>query len=250
MRMNLAIWLLAPVVFLITRNPLTGPWRVLLAFLALIWLLVDVFYLAKNNEKRRLLDIVIFALFLVGATNWFFSPFFFVLYLLTIGITFVFTPAAGLGFVISLVLLFVFNVGEVDVAYDSLVLLSLLGTFPVAIFLRKEYLKLQEGQKAILILEKQAREAQTTVEKLLANVVTYTSAELRAPLVNIKNHAHILISNKKLPAKKAYMYLQRIYESSLTALRDINRFDEESTGKVIQGEQRRNPEPPAATSNS
>jgi len=250
MKMNLVIWLLAPVIFLITRNPLTGPWRVLLAFLALIWLIIDVFSFSRGNEKRRLLDIVIFGLFLVGATNWFFSPFFFVLYLLTIGITFVFTPAAGLGFAISLVLLFVFNVGEVDVAYDSLVLLSLLGTFPVAMFLRREYLKLQENQKIILILEKQAKEAQTTVEKLLANVVTYTSAELRAPLVNIKNHAHLLLSNKKLPAEKTDIYLHRIYESSLTALGDINRFDEESTGKVIQRGQHKSSEPQTTTGSS
>lgn len=231
--MTILIWLLAPIIFLITRNPITGPWRILLALLSLLWLIVDVFFLSKNNEKRKLFDIGMFGLFLVGATNWFYSPFFFVLYLLTIGITFVFSPAGGLGFAISLVLLFAFNIGEVDVAYDSLVLLSLIATFPVAMFLRKEYLKLQESAKKILVLEGKAKEANTTVESLLSNVVTNTSAELRQPLINIKNYSHVLLS-KRFGVGKVELYTKRIYESALTALKEINKFDEESTGKFIK----------------
>lgn len=234
MRTTIFIWLLAPLVFLITRNPITGPWRILFALLALLWLIVDIFFLSKNNEKRKLFDIGVFGLFLVGATNWFYSPFFFVLYLLTIGITFVFSPAGGLGFAISLVLLFAFNIGEVDVAYDSLVLLSLIGTFPVAMFLRKEYLKLQESAKKILILENQAKEANTTVEALLSNVVTNTSAELRAPLINIKNYSHTLLIQKGLGIGKIEQYLKRVYESAVMALKQINKFDEEATGKFIK----------------
>lgn len=233
MKETIFIWLLAPLIFLITRNPITGPWRIIFALLALLWLIVDSFFLSKNNEKRKLFDIAVFGLFLVGATNWFYSPFFFVLYLLTIGITFVFSPAGGLGFAISLVLLFAFNIGEVDVAYDSLVLLSLIGTFPVAMFLRKEYLKLQESAKKILILEKQAKEANTTVEALLSNVVTNTSAELRQPLINIKNYSHVLIT-KRSGAGKADEYIKRIYESAVMALKQINKFDEEATGRVIK----------------
>lgn len=234
MKETIFIWLLAPLIFLITRNPITGPWRILLALLALLWLIADVSFLSKGSEKRKLFDIAIFGLFLVGATNWFYSPFFFVLYLLTIGITFVFSPAGGLGFTISLVLLFAFNIGEVDVAYDSLVLLSLLGTFPVAMFLRKEYLKLQESQKKILVLEKQAREINTTVDVLLSNIVTYASAELRAPLINIKNYSHTLLIQKGLGVGKIEQYLKRVYESAVMALKQINKFDEEATGRVIK----------------
>lgn len=231
---NIVLWLLAPAIFLITRNPLTGPWRLIFAVLALIWLIVDVFFLSKTKEKRKLFDIVVFCVFLVGATNWFFSPFFFLLYLLIIGVSLVFGATGGLGFAVSLVLLFVFNVGEVDVAYDSLVLLSLLATFPVAMYLRKEYLKLQEAQKTILVLEKKAEEAKTTVEQLLSNVVIYTSAELRQPLVNIKNYSHVLMT-KKLDAKKGLEYLKRIYESAIVTLTELKRFEEESTGRKITG---------------
>lgn len=234
MKEAIFIWLLAPLIFLITRNPITGPWRILFALLTLLWLIADAFFLSKGSEKRKLFDIAVFGLFLVGATNWFYSPFFFVLYLLTIGITFVFSPAGGLGFAISLVLLFAFNIGEVDVAYDSLVLLSLIGTFPVAMYLRKEYLKLQESQKKILVLEKQAKEANTTVDMLLSNVVTYASAELRAPLINIKNYSHMLLVQKGLGVGKIEQYLKRVYESAVMALKQINKFDEEATGKVIK----------------
>ncbi len=231
---SLAIWLLAPAIFLITKNPLTGPWRLALAFFALIWLVIDLGFLAKGNTKRIVTDILVFTLCLVGATNWFFSPFFFSLYLLIIGLTFVLGPVAGAGLTVSLLVLFIFNVGEVDVAYDSLVLLSLLATFPIAMKLRQEYLKLQEAQKTILILEKQAKEKRTTVEELLSNIVTHTTADLRQPLVNIKNHAHVLLTDKKLSAAKGGEYLKKIYSSAVTALTEINRFDEESTGRKIQ----------------
>ena len=86
-----------------------------------------------------------------------------------------------------------------------------------------------------MILEKRAEEAKTTVEQLLSNVITYTSAELRQPLVNIKNYSHLLLTQKRLPEEKAVTYLKRIYESSVMALRNINRFDEEATGRRIQG---------------
>lgn len=231
---NITMWFIAPLVFFLTRNPLTGPWRILFALTALLWLLVDSFLFAKNNQKRKLFDTVLFALFLIGATNWFYSPFFFLFYLLTIGVTFILTPASSLGFTVSLVLIFMFNIGEVDVAYDSLVLLSLLGTFPIAMYLRKEYLRLQEGQKHILILEKQAKDANTTVEELLSNIVTYASAELRQPLINIKNYSSVLLTSKKLSMEKVREYLKKIYESSIIALKQINKFDEESTGMVIK----------------
>src|SRR3990172_4802161 len=122
MKISLLLAFLAPIIFLITRNPITGPWRLVLALIALVWLTADFFLVKRGGDQRKLFDVVLFGLFLVGATNWFFSPFFFLLYFLIMAITFVFTPAAGLGFTISLVLLFTFNVGEVDVAYDSLVL--------------------------------------------------------------------------------------------------------------------------------
>ncbi|EKE05323.1 MAG: hypothetical protein ACD_19C00355G0003 [uncultured bacterium] len=231
---NIIMWVITPFIFLITRNPLTGPWRIFFALGALLWLVVDSFLFSKDNQKRKLFDVIIFALFLIGATNWFYSPFFFLFYLLAIGITFIFSTSAGLGFIVSLVLLFMFNVGEVDVAYDSLILLSLLGTFPVAMYLRKEYLRLQEGQKHILILKKQAESANTTVEELLSNIVTYASAELRQPLINIKNYSHVLITAKKLSTEKMQTYLNRIYTSAQNALLQINKFDEESTGMKIK----------------
>ena len=117
MKISLLLAFLAPIIFLITRNPITGPWRLVLALIALVWLTADFFLVKRGGDQRKLFDVVLFGLFLVGATNWFFSPFFFLLYFLIMAITFVFTPAAGLGFTISLVLLFTFNVGEVDVAY-------------------------------------------------------------------------------------------------------------------------------------
>lgn len=240
---NIVIWLLPLAVFILTKNPITGPWRLILALLALLWVIIDNFWFLKGSEgenvsKRKLIDVVIFGLALVGATNWFFSPFFFILYLLAIAVTFEYDAGAGLGFIIALVLLFVFNVGEVDVAYDSLVLLSLLVTFPIALYLRKEYIKLQEGQKRILVLERESQDAKDTVSKLLANVVTNLTAEVRGPLVNIKNYSHaVLLKMPKAKKSKEKTYIERVYESALLALRMVNEFDEKSTGKTIKTEE-------------
>lgn len=224
-------WIAAPVVFALTINPLTGPWKLVMAVLALLGAIVN--GMGEKTTERKLAGITIFGLFLVGATNWFFSPFFFVLYLLSMGLTFVMGPLAGLGFVISLVAMFVFNVGQVDVAYDSLVLLSLLVTFPISLYLRKEYLKLQEAQKKILVLEKEGRIGRNdTVARMLANVVTNFSAEMRQPLVNVKNYSHVL-GTRKLPVAKAKEYLQKIYQSSQVALKELDNFDEDVTGMKI-----------------
>ena len=73
-----------------------------------------------------------------------------------------------------------------------------------------------------------------TVAQLLANVVTSFSAELRQPLVNIKNHSHML-KNSKLPAQKSTEYVQRVYQSSQIALRELDDFDEQVTGMKIRG---------------
>lgn len=232
------IWFIAPLVFFITKNPLTGPWRLTLTLLVFIWALIEWFRLRKADNsqaiKRKLFVVVVFSLFLVGATNWFFSPFFFLLYLLAIAITLVYSARAGFGFIISFLVLFIFNVGEVDVAYDTLVLLSLLTTFPLSLYLRKEYLRLQENQKQILILEKEKQKAMDTVAKLLANTVNFTSAELREPLVNVKNYASLLLEEATNASMKEN--LQKIYHSIVIALRVVDNFEAKVTGRKIKGE--------------
>ena len=138
-------WVLGPAIFLLTTNPFTGGWKLFMLTGAALLVMVDL--TRGRTSQRKLTGIVICGLFLVGATNWFFSPFFFFLYLMSMAVTFVMGPTAGLGFVVSLVGLFVFNVGQVDVTYDSLVLLSLLITYPIAVYLRKEYLNYRKPKR-------------------------------------------------------------------------------------------------------
>lgn len=241
---NIFIVLVTPLIFLITKNPFTGPWRVGLAFVALLGL-IGFWVLKKgevgeNAQKDKLVAITIFSITLIGASSWFFSPFFFLFYLLIIAITFLFDKKVSLGFVVSLIAIFVFNVGEVDIAYDSLVLLSIILAYPVALYLRSEYLKLQEAQKRILVLEREkqtdGQATSTTVEKLLLNKVTSLSAYMRQPLVNVKIHASRLLDKKSLGKEKTQEYLKRIYVSAVAALTELNRFDEETTGRKIKSE--------------
>ncbi|MDA1317235.1 MAG: hypothetical protein O3B87_04385 [bacterium] len=86
-------------------------------------------------------------LLVVAATGWFFSPFFFALYLLALLLAFEFESAASIGFIGVLAVLFSLNVGKVDIAYDFLVILSLVSFIPLTFYLRKEFLKLKETEK-------------------------------------------------------------------------------------------------------
>lgn len=232
----LIAFFLAIAIFILTKNPLTGPFKLQMALLSLLLLVIYGFWQAKKDQSATKSPTFIFiltstVLFLVGATGWFFSPFFFTLYLLTIVLAFVFSPAVSFGFVAALVGLFSFNIGEVDLAYDFLVVLSLLTTIPLSLYLRKEYLRLKEAEKEILVLEKEKRQYQTSVEEVLANKINSFAVNLRQPINDVKLLAYRL-KNLKNNAE-IEKYRQRIITSSEESLHLLKSFEEEATGKKL-----------------
>lgn len=223
-------------VYFLSKNPFTSSLRLQFALLSLIALLVYSYFLKKrgtpyieDTKFRYLLTIVV--LFLVASTGWFFSPFFFVLYLWAVFLAFLFSPKASMSFVITLVILFSFNIGDVDRAYDFMVVLSLLTTIPLSLFLRKEYIKLKESQKEILVLQKQKENFNSTVEEVLANKISSMAVALKQPINDIKQLTFRMEDEKV--KQKLELDRERILASSEEALRVIKEFEEQSTGKKL-----------------
>ena len=223
-------------VFILTKNPLTSRFSLHFTLLSLLLFLVYIYRTKKQGKAVRetktffyLATVLI--LFLVASTGWFFSPFFFSLYLLAIFLTFVFPAPVSFGFVFTLVGLFSFNIGEIDLAYDFLVVLSLLTVLPLSFYLKREYLRLREAEKKILVLEKDGGGYENKVEEILANKVNNFAVNLRQPINDIKQLAHRLTKiNQKEEAEKDR---QRIIASSEQALRMLKDFEEEVTGKKL-----------------
>lgn len=229
------IILITLAIYLLTHTTIIAPFRLHLTFLMLITLIVYRFYKpsVESPLKPKILLYMIIAciLFLVSATGWFFSPFFFTLYLSAIFLSFVFPPAVFSAYIITLTLLFSFNIGEVDLAYDFLVILSLLTTIPLSLFLRKEYLRLKQNEKDILILQKERESYHSKVEELLSNKITSFAANLRQPINDIKQYAYHLEDVKS--KKEAATHRDRIIASAEEAIRTVNTFEADATGKNI-----------------
>lgn len=224
------------IVFILTKNPITSPFSLHMTLASLIVLLIYIYYIKKQGKaaketKTFIFLVSLFILFLVSATGWFFSPFFFSLYLLTILLAFVFYPTISLSFVVTLVGLFSLNIGEVDLAYDFLVVLSLLTVIPLSFYLKKEYLRIKEGEKKILVLKKEGKAPQGKVEEILSNKVNDFAVNLRQPINDIKQLAYRL--SKVRTKETAEKNRERIIASSEEALRMLKNFEEKVTGKTL-----------------
>lgn len=224
------------VIYLLTRLPGISLFKLQLTIISL-FALVAYGYFLKRQGKPRIADntfiylIVVFVLFLVASSGWFFSPFFFVLYLLAIFLAFIFSANVSIVFVGVLVALFSFNIGEVNLAYDSMIVLSILTTVPLSLYLRKEYLKLKENEKEILVLQKQKDNFKDKIEEVLANTVNSFSVNLRQPINDIKQLAYRM---KEVEEKKELeQNRERIVASSEEALRLLKEFEESTTGKRL-----------------
>ena len=135
-------------IYLLTKLPAISLFKLQLTALSLLVLAVYSYFLKRKKLTHLTNDtfvylLIAFVLFLVASTGWFFSPFFFFLYLLAIFLAFIFSAKMSIIFVVVLATLFSFNIGEVDLAYDLIVVLSFLTTIPLSLYLRKNYLKLR-----------------------------------------------------------------------------------------------------------
>lgn len=232
----LSVVILTFAIFALTKNPLTSPFKLQMALLSMMVLTIFVLYVHRKEQaiaenKTFIVLLISSVLFLVGATGWFFSPFFFSLYLMSIVLAFILGPSASVGFIGALVTLFAFNIGEVDLAYDFLVVASLITSIPISFYLRREYLKLKEAQKDILVLEEEKKQYQSKVEEILANKINNLAVFLRQPITDIKLMAARL--TKRKTKGELEKDSQRIVTSAEEALRILEGFEESTTDKKI-----------------
>lgn len=172
-----------------------------LALLAIAALFVLRFVPEKQSDIAPVLW-VISVLSLVGATGWFYSPFFFALYLTAIGLGFIYTPSVAVGFTIAMITIFAaFSAGEVNATNDFLVLLSLLSVIPITIVLRKSFLLVQQRQKGILILENEKTSGVTSLDSILDNKINLIGVTLRQPITYIKQGLAMLDDNSLTDAE-------------------------------------------------
>lgn len=176
---------------------------------------------------------IAFIITLVGATGWFFSPFFFLLYLAPLYLGFQYNPAVAFSFLAALLIIFSSSVGEVDVAYDVLTLISLLLVIPLVIYLRRSYLILRQSAKDILILEDDSgiKDADT-IGKLLANRVTSLGVNMRQPLTYVKQAATVLLQGS-LSKEDTTKYLQRMRTTATETLEMIRKFEGDTSANVV-----------------
>ncbi len=224
------------VTFFLTKNSVTKGLSLQLTLLLLLILLGYTFFIkgkdkAKDYSKSYIYLLTTFFLFLIGSTGWSFSPFFFVLYLLAVMIAFVFSMSISLAFVAVLVILFSFSIGEVDLAYDFMVVLSLVTVLPLSYFLRKEYIRLKQASKEILILEEQKKAYQGKVEEILANRVNNFSVNIRQPINDAKQMAYMIKKTEKKSDVDATA--SKIIATADEALRFLKEFEEDVTGKRL-----------------
>src|SRR3989344_3002905 len=193
--------------------------------IALLCFIVAIALSFVKNAKLALIKTSInslLILLLVGATGWFLSPFFFLLYLLPMYLGFLYVPS---------------------VAFDIMTLLSLLLVIPLVIYLRKKFLILKQTDKDILILEEESGIKDTdTIATLLANRVTNLGVTIRQPLSFIKQAATVLIEEDLSP-KEATEYLKRIRSTAAESLKDIRDFEgDTSANEVLENSTTKSPE--------
>jgi hypothetical protein len=164
----------------------------------------------------------------VGATGWFFSPFFFALYLAAVALGFVYAPSTAVAFTLALIIMFSFSVGEANAAYDFLLLVSLLAVIPIVVALRKKYLLVQQEKKGILILETEKEGGITSLDSILENQVNKIGVTLRQPITYIKQGLYLL-NQGKLSQEETANILPRMQKSADELFTLVKEFERGTT---------------------
>lgn len=127
-------------------------WQVSSGYVLYIWLMsligVVVFEFVQGSRWQfaKVVLQTVMVLLLIGATGWFVSPFFFLLYLLLVYVGFLYRPAAAFSLLAGLLGIFVLSAGQIDTAFDSMTLASLLFVIPLVAYMRRKYRVVEQGE--------------------------------------------------------------------------------------------------------
>ncbi|TSC72127.1 MAG: Uncharacterized protein G01um101438_755 [Parcubacteria group bacterium Gr01-1014_38] len=238
----LVYFLLPVAVFLVTSLPGVNRLTPFLA-LVLVGALLVLRFSARVGPTVTVLLWTLAVLSLVGSTGWFFSPFFFALYLLGIALGFVYTPGVAVAFTLALITLFAFSIGEVSPTYDFLTLLSLLSVIPITMGLRRSFLLVQQEKKGILILEAEGKPPSgiTSLDAILRNQVNRVGVVLRQPLTYVKQGL-ALLAEGKLNEPEYQETLPRMRKAVEDLFTIVKEFESGTTKNVLLGRTSRDTE--------
>ena len=140
-----AAYFLLPILFFLLSSvkPLAGAMYFFIALLCAALLLMK--FIPQRTPQLAILIWAVFVCALVSSTGWFFSPFFFTLYLLGVGLSFIYPFRVSVVYTLSLIFIFLFS-GDVNGSFDIMVLLSLLSVIPISLALRRDFLQVQQQQ--------------------------------------------------------------------------------------------------------
>lgn len=226
-------------VYFLTVLPLTSPFVSSLFMVYIFVAAAGILYwpfartsMTSNTVRSLYFGAIFVSLLLwVGVSGWFFSPFFYFLYLLAIMLSFIYSPVTTLAFALVLTGLFVPNIGSVDLTVDLITVLSLLSVVPLTHFLQHEYLQLKQTEKKVLILEEKGRDLKNKVDEVLANKITNFAVNLKQPVNDLRQVALVTLKGKR--GEDVKDALHKIAILGRESLDQIEVFEESVTGKEL-----------------
>lgn len=225
----LVFFLLPLLVFGWTSFELLATYTLQFALISLVAVIGLHFVKRESIQHLKVVLQITTVLLFVGATGWFFSPFFFVLYLIPLYLGFLYRPVVSFAFLAALLIIFSASIGEVDIAYDIMTLLSLLIVIPLVIFLRRKYLALKESSRDILILEPEQHEHDpSSLAHILHNRINELGTLLRQPVTYLKQGLS-LMSDGKLTQTEGEEVVQRMRKATDDIFTLIKEFERDVT---------------------
>lgn len=221
-------------IFVYTSIPYVNRFTPIVSLLLLV-AVIGARFVKPLPRKVTVLLWVLFVLTLVGSSGWFFSPFFFALYLAAIALGFLYTPAVAIAFTVGLLVIFASSIGEVSPTADFLTLLSLLSVIPITMVLRKSYLLVQQEKKGILILESDEKDSGlSSLDAVLTNQVNKIAITIRQPITYIRQGLALLKENA-LTAEEYPGVVERMGRAADEVFTLIKEFESDTTKNKLLG---------------
>lgn len=130
----------------------------------------------------------------------------------------------------TLVGLFAPNIGSIDIVLDLITITSLFSIVPITFFLQKEYLRLRQQEKKVLILEEESQDLRNKVDEVLHNRVIKFAVNLRQPVNDMKQMAIFAQTDTKDKVATALKKIEKLGDESLGIIED---FEVSVTGKKL-----------------
>lgn len=142
---TLATIILTILAFFFTSFSLIQPYVVQIVALFLLFTLAYFLYLiikgtAATSVLRKYL-LIFDILLLVGITGWFYSPLFYTVYFIALYFGIYHSPKSFFAFILTITILFIFNLDTTNILYNILVLISFASLIPLMYNLRRKLVK-------------------------------------------------------------------------------------------------------------